>query len=154
MYSAVLVAMPRYPGSWSCSYASRSASPTNVVHTRLGTPLGTTIVRVCLGKLYPQHHRETPCDRNAINLWIIGSTKSPVLATPIFESLRNADRNSAMALGFWVFGMPNILRILIGLRFRAWVKNNRGNLELRNGRAAKTGLLTASYGSCPAQSLA
>ena len=89
-----------------------------------------------------------------INRSIIALTKSPVLTTPILESLRNADRNSAMALGFWVFGMRRNLRILTELRFRAWVKNSRGSLELRNGRATKTWLFTASYGSYPAQSFA
>src|SRR5436309_3088762 len=144
MYSAALAAIFRHRNSWHCSYASRRALPTKDVHTRLGAPVGTTIVRVCQGKLYPQHQYGTPCDRRAISRSIIGSTRSPVLATPILESLRNAERNSAIALGFCAFGTSNSRRRFIGLRLKVCVSTSRGIFELRNGRAAKSRLFTAS----------
>src|SRR6266851_5633628 len=95
-----------------------------------------------------------PCDRRAISRSIIIWTRSPALAAPILERLRNAERNNAIALGLCVFGTNKSRRMLIGLRFKACVRTSRGSLEFRNGRTEKTLLFTASYGSYPAQSLA
>src|SRR2546428_1885985 len=144
MYSAALTAMLRHRDCWRCSYASKSALATNDVETRFGAPLGTTVVRVCQGKLYPQHQYAGSRDRRAISLSIIRPTRSSWLGVPSFESLRNAIRKSAMAFGFWVLGVSASRRMLTGLRFNTWVRTSRGSLEFRNGRAVKTLLFRAS----------
>ena len=53
-YSPALMAGSRNWDPSPASYASSSASATNVVQTRLGAKRGTSSRRVCHGKLYPQ----------------------------------------------------------------------------------------------------
>src|ERR1035437_2328343 len=78
--------------------------------------------------------------------------RSSRLSTTVFGNLSRAERNRAIAFGFWVFGTSARVRTLIGLRFKTWVRARRGNLESRKGSALNSPLFKASYGSCPAQS--
>src|SRR5437870_9548472 len=100
MYSAALTAIRRHSVLRRCSYASRSAFATNDVQTRFGVQRGTTIVRVCQGKLYPQHQYEVSGDRSAISLSIIPFTRFSWENPQTFFILRSAVKKSAIAFGF------------------------------------------------------
>ena len=154
MYSPALTAMPRHCASLFVSYASSKALATKVVHTRFGAHRGTRIVRVCHGKLYPQHQDELLGDRRVTSFSIIDPVNSFLSSSFIRESLTNDIRNSAMALGFCSFDTSRRGRRLIGSRLLICVSAILVNLLLTRGMKPSTRLFNASYGSKPFQSRA
>src|SRR5579883_1917912 len=144
MYSDALTATARYWGFLSVSYTSRNALATNAVHTRLGAHLGTSSVRVCHGKLYPQHQYCESSDRSPFKRPIICSIYSSMPSIPIRESFTKDERKSASAFGLCVVFIPNSFLKLNGLRLSAWVKAIRAILERNSPKEATTVLLRAS----------
>jgi hypothetical protein len=57
-------------------------------------------VRVCHGKLYPQHQYEEFVDRRVVSRSIISPVRWPMPCMPILDSRTNEARNSARAFGF------------------------------------------------------
>ena len=102
------------------------------------------MVRVCHGKLYPQHQYLGSGERSATSRSSSDATISPVWFAPSSGAFSNADKNSAMPFGFCVFSTRNRPRTLIGLRFRSWVSAICGIRDCNTGNAIKSRLFKAS----------